>query len=125
VAGVGKGHQTHHKFVVCGFNGPDPVVYCGSSNLALGGEQNNGDNLLEIHDPGVATAFAIEALGLVDHFQFLDRYAGKTKQKQPKPPASKQGAAASADWFLSTTDKWTDAYFDPNDLHSVDRRLFA
>ena len=125
VPGVGKGHQTHHKFVVCGFNGTDPVVYCGSSNLALGGEQSNGDNLLEIHDPGVATAFAIEALGLVDHFQFLDRYAGKTKQKQPKPPASKQGAAASADWFLSTTDKWTVAYFDPNDLHSVDRRLFA
>jgi phosphatidylserine/phosphatidylglycerophosphate/cardiolipin synthase-like enzyme len=125
VPGVGKGHQTHHKFIVCGFNGSDPVVYCGSSNLALGGEQKNGDNLLEIHDAGVATAFAIEALGLVDHFQFLDRYAVKSKKKQPKPPASNQGAAAAADWFLSTTDKWTDAYFDTNDLHSVDRRLFA
>ena len=47
------GHQIHHKFVVCGFNGLDPVVYCGSSNLALGGEQANGDNLLEIHDADV------------------------------------------------------------------------
>ena len=47
---IGSGHQIHHKFVVCGFNGDDPVVYCGSSNLALGGEQHNGDNLLEIHD---------------------------------------------------------------------------
>ena len=27
----GVGHQVHHKFVVCGFNGTDPVVYCGSS----------------------------------------------------------------------------------------------
>jgi phosphatidylserine/phosphatidylglycerophosphate/cardiolipin synthase-like enzyme len=125
VPDVGKGHQTHHKFVVCGFNGNDPVVYCGSSNLALGGEQNNGDNLLEIHDAGVATAFAIEALELVDHFQFLDRYAAKKKQKTARPPASKQGAAASAGWFLSTNDKWTNAYFDPSDLHSVDRRLFA
>ena len=34
----GVGHQVHHKFIVCGFNGPDPVVYCGSSNLALKGE---------------------------------------------------------------------------------------
>src|SRR5262249_9458087 len=49
VPGVGAGHQVHHKFVVCGFNGNNPVVYCGSSNLALGGEESNGDNLLAIH----------------------------------------------------------------------------
>ena len=72
VPGVGLGHQVHHKFVVCGFNGPDPVVYCGSSNLALKGEQVNGDNLLAISDGDVATVFAIEALLLVDHFNFLD-----------------------------------------------------
>ena len=71
------GHEIHDKFVVCGLNGPDPVVYCGSSNLATGGEQLNGDNLLEIHDADVATAFAIEALLLVDHYNFLDRFAAK------------------------------------------------
>jgi phosphatidylserine/phosphatidylglycerophosphate/cardiolipin synthase-like enzyme len=119
----GFGHQVHHKFVVCGFNGPDPVVYCGSSNLAVGGEQNNGDNLLAIHDGDVATAFAIEALALVDHFDFLDRSsAGK---KTASPPALKRPAAVSAGWFLSTTDKWTEPYFDPQDLRSVDRLLFA
>jgi hypothetical protein len=32
------GHEIHDKFVVCGLNGQDPVVYCGSSNLASGGE---------------------------------------------------------------------------------------
>jgi hypothetical protein len=69
------GHEIHDKFVVCGLNGPDPVVYCGSSNLAGGGEQANGDNLLEIHDADVVTAFAIEALLLVDHYAFLDRFA--------------------------------------------------
>ena len=26
------GHEIHDKFVVCGLNGNDPVVYCGSSN---------------------------------------------------------------------------------------------
>jgi hypothetical protein len=79
------GHEIHDKFVVCGLNGPDPVVYCGSSNLATGGEAANGDNLLEIHDADVATAFAIEALLLVDHYNFLDRYA-KAKTSQPSAP---------------------------------------
>mgnify|MGYP001590744724 CR=1 FL=1 len=50
-----RGHQIHHKFVVCGFNGDDPVVYCSSSNLAKGGEESNGDNLVAIHDRAVAT----------------------------------------------------------------------
>jgi hypothetical protein len=83
------GHEIHDKFIVCGLNGSDPVVYCGSSNLASGGEAANGDNLLEIHDPDVATAFAIEALLLVDHYNFLDRYA---KAKAPSATA-KKGAA--------------------------------
>jgi len=122
----GVGHQVHHKFVVCGFNGDDPVVFCGSSNLAMGGEQNNGDNLLEIHDADVATAFAVEALALVDHFQFLDRSSAGTKGKNAKvPPASKKQAAIAAGWFLSTDDTWTKPYFDAGDLHDVDRRLFG
>jgi hypothetical protein len=107
---------------VCGFNDDDPVVFCGSSNLALGGEANNGDNLLAIHDGDVATVFAIEALSLVDHFDFLDRSAAGQKKA---PPASKLQAAEKAGWFLSTTGKWAEKYFDPSDLHSVDRQLFA
>ncbi len=119
VPGVGLGHQVHHKFIVCGFNTSDAVVYCGSSNLALLGEQVNGDNLIAIHDGDVATAFAIEALGLVDHFDFLDRVSAAPKS------ASKQQQALSVGFFLSTTDKWVNPYFDPNDLHSVDRQLFG
>ena len=124
VPGVGFGHQIHHKFVVCGFNTPKAVVYCGSSNLATGGESANGDNLLAIHDTDVATAFAIEAVTLVDHFEFLDRYSKAPKGKK-KPPAAKQPAAAEAGWFLSTTDGWTKPYYDANDLRSVDRELFG
>ncbi len=132
------GHQIHHKFVICGFNGPDPVVYCGSSNLAAGGEHANGDNLLAIHDADVVTAFTLEALALVDHFQFLDKYAqaknsgsGTATAKIPtgkatvKPQANKAGAAVEAGWFLQTNDAWTRGYFDPKDLHSRDRQLFA
>ena len=122
----GVGHQVHHKFVVCGFNGDDPTVYCGSSNLASGGEENNGDNLLVIRDADVATAFMIEGISLVDHFQFLDRTAKGPKSKKSKtPPRSKQQAALSAGWFLGTSDKWAEPYFDPKDLHFTDRMLFG
>jgi phosphatidylserine/phosphatidylglycerophosphate/cardiolipin synthase-like enzyme len=116
----GFGHQVHHKFVVCGFNGDDPVVFCGSSNLSTGGEESNGDNLLAVHDGDVATVFAIEAILLVDHFDFLDRMP-----KAKKIPASTQQAALNSGWYLSTDDKWTEKYFDPKDLYSVDRQLFG
>ncbi len=123
----GIGHQIHHKFVVCGFNRDDAVVYCGSSNLALGGEQENGDNLLAIHDKDIATVFAIEALSLVDHFDFLDRYSqNKTESDKPAAPvANLEDAAAKEGWFLSTTDDWKNKYYDPNDLHCADRELFG
>lgn len=123
----GVGHQIHHKFVVCGFNGDDPTVYCGSSNLALGGEESNGDNLVCIHSDEVATVFALEAIALVDHFQFLARHASKTGTPATKSaaPAAKDRAAAAAGWSLRTTDKWTGAYFDASDLKFVDRQLFA
>lgn len=122
------GHEIHHKFVVCGFNGPDPVVYCGSSNLALGGEQANGDNLLELHDPDVATAFTIEAVLLVDHYDFLDGLATNAKAHggaTTVPHANLAAAAASAGWYLSTSDQWADKYFDAEDLHCLDRQLFG
>ena len=82
---VGIGHEIHHKFIVCGFNKPDAVVWCGSSNLALGGEEQNGDNLIRIDDPAIATVFAIEAVGLVDHFDFRDSLAKATPLPAPDP----------------------------------------
>jgi hypothetical protein len=126
VPGLGLGHQVHHKFVVCGFNGKSPVVYCGSSNLALAGEQVNGDNLIAIHDGDIATVFAIEALAMVDHFDFLDRSSSKAKTTPAQiKSASKQQLAVDAGWFLSTTDAWVTPYYDSNDLHNVDRLLFG
>ena len=132
VPGVGFGHQVHHKFVVCGFNRPDATVFCGSSNLALGGEEQNGDNLLTISDEDVATAFALEAMALVDHFNFLDKAAsgGKgdaaaTLGAPPKPVADAKGAAVKSKWFLSVGDGWVKPYFDPSDLKYADRVLFG
>jgi len=126
VPSVGIGHQVHHKFVVCGFNGKNPVVYCGSSNLAEKGEEVNGDNLVAIHDGDIATVFAIEALTLVDHFDFLDRSATKAKTTPTKiKAASNQQQAVAAEWFLSTSDRWVAPYYDNSDLRYVDRELFS
>ena len=42
-----------------------------------------------------------------------------------KQPQSKTAAAASAGMFLYTDSKWSDAYFDPNDLRSMERQVFG
>jgi hypothetical protein len=135
---VGQGQQIHHKFVVCGFNQPNAVVYCGSSNLALGGEESNGDNLIAINDGDVATVFAIEALALVDHFHFRNASqsaapakpaakSSKGAKKPKKKPASapKQPGPSDHTLNLFTNDAWTKAYYTKNDLRQIDKDLFG
>ena len=61
---------------------------------------------------------------MVDHFQFLDRLSEHDRDRN-QPPADKRDAALSAGWFLSTGDRWAQSYFDGQDLHCVDRVLFA
>lgn len=65
-----RSNMVHHKFLVTDFNGSNPTVFTGSSNLAKGGEEANGDNVLCIQDRKVAIAYAIEALRMFDHFHF-------------------------------------------------------
>ena len=71
----------HHKFVVCDFNGSKPVVFTSSSNMAAGGEQGNGDNLIEIRDPKVVIAYAVQAVSIFDHYGFRNRM--KTAKTKP------------------------------------------
>ena len=52
----GPGQVIHDKFIIVDFDTTSPVVFTGSSNLAAGGEENNGDNLLAISDPAVASS---------------------------------------------------------------------
>lgn len=105
------GYAIHHKFIVVNFRGDDPVVYCGSSNLAFGPEQKNGDNLLEIHDDDVVTAFAIEALRLVDHFHW------RNLEVDPNRPMYLDDLQTSAKiWYKN--------WFNPSDLRSRQRELY-
>jgi phosphatidylserine/phosphatidylglycerophosphate/cardiolipin synthase-like enzyme len=107
----GNAHRIHHKFVVVDFNDSDPVLFTGSSNLADGGETNNGDNLLAIYDREIASAYAIEAIRLVDHYQFRAALQTATKAK----PLQLGGNAAQ--W-------WKDSY-DPKSMKYKERLLFS
>jgi hypothetical protein len=109
----GFGQVIHHKFVVVDFNTDNAVVYTGSSNLASGGEHDNGDNLLELRGRGFASLYAVEAVKLIDHYHF--RAAMKTATNDDPLVL-----AGPADW-----QKWVSPYYDPNDLKSLDRAIFA
>lgn len=112
----GSGIRMHHKFVICDFNGKDPVVFTGSSNLASGGEEDNGDNLIEIRDPKVVTAYAVEAVRIFDQYDFRNRMErAKTKPAAldlAEPPTGRQKA-----WWASS--------FQKDHYKLRDRELFA
>ena len=104
------GYAIHHKFVVVDFKGKEPVVYCGSSNLAFGPEQKNGDNLLEIRDRDVVTAFAIEAFRLVEHFHWRNTVATQDE--------------LLLDDLSVAKNIWYKKYYNAKDLRCIERELF-
>lgn len=109
------GNMVHNKFVVTDFNGANPTVYTGSSNLAGGGEKNNGDHLIRIEDRKVAVVYAIEALRLFDHFHFrvnASQPGALQTLRLAKPPAAGQKT-------------WFDAYYRPGHVKARDRELFV
>ena len=109
----GAGQVIHDKFVVVDFNGDNPSVYTGSSNLAELGEESNGDNLLVFTDPVIVTAYAVEAIRLVDHYHFRMAMKNATDDN----PLTLQVAGAAAPW-------WKD-YYDPNNAKYYERRGLA
>ena len=109
----GSGIVIHDKFVVVDFNGANPAVFTGSSNLASGGEEANGDNLLAIYDPAVASAYAVEAIRLVDHYHFR----AQMKSADDSKPLCLQGPDAK--------DKWWQPYYDPETIYYHERTLFS
>ena len=89
----GKGIRMHHKFVVIDFDKPSARVYLGSYNFSAPADRQNGENLLLIADRRVVTAYAVEAIGLFDHYHFrVSREAAKaggkpfTLKLPPKAP---------------------------------------
>jgi PLD-like domain len=113
----GAGMHIHDKFVVVDFNAANPTVFTGSSNLAAGGEQANGDSLAMIEDAAVANMFAIEAVALFDHFHFRKVMQQVTVTE---PPLTL--------WYPgkpNAPDPWWKAYYDLKRIQMRDRYLFA
>ena len=109
----GPGQVVHHKFVAVDFNDSDPVLFAGSSNLAAGGEKANGDNLIAIFDRGIATAYSVEAIRLLDHYDFRQKMKSAKKAK----PLLLQGPEG--------TKRWWEPYYDENHIKFKDRMLFS
>lgn len=110
-----RSNMVHHKFLVTDFNGDNPIVYTGSSNMAAGGEKANADHLIKIEDRKVAIAYAVEALRMFDHFHFRVKVQGATRPlslRLVKPPEDDRPT-----WFAS--------YYRKSHIKERDRKLFA
>src|SRR6266567_3468755 len=107
----GAGQVVHHKFVVTDFNGEAPLAFGGSSNLASGGEKENGDNLVCFTDRDIATKYAIEAIKLVDHYRFRAVMETATDDK----PLQLAGRSAN----------WAAAYYQDGSPKSRERTVLA
>ncbi len=122
---AGKGINVHHKFVVTDFNLPSAKVFTGSSNLATGGEQQNGDNLILIEDPRVATAYAIEALRLFDHLHFRSRMGDALKPKKGQAAAAAAALTLKKPTAIGGQPAWFEQYYVAGSERERDRELFS
>ena len=116
----GAGINQHDKFVVTDFNLPTAKVFTGSSNLSPTGERGNGDNLVMIEDPRVATAYTIEALRVFDHLHFRSRMEDalvKKKAGEPLTLAKPTAISGKPAWFAKA--------YVPGHAAEADRKLFA
>ena len=97
-------------FVVCDFNEASPVVFTGSSNFSVGGEAQNGDNIVAFRDREIATAFAVKAMQLVGHHRFL----AMTRDAKERPVLLK-----------GPGEPWAADYFDPLSSRYLERTLLV
>jgi hypothetical protein len=112
----GGGTRMHHKFVVIDFDKPTARVYMGSYNFSIAADVQNGENLLQIRDRRIATSYVVEAVRLVDHYEFrvaqIQAKAEKKKLQLAKPPRK----PGEKPW-------WTEAYTNARKIR--DRELFT
>jgi hypothetical protein len=121
----GKGINLHNKFVVTDFGLPTAKVFTGSSNLSPSGEGGNGDHLVMIQDPIVATAYAIEAVRLFDHLHFRSKMKdAKVKPKGAKP-ADATPLTLAKPTALSGKPAWFERYYLADSQYLRDRLLFG
>jgi len=112
----GAGIHEHDKFVVVDFSLPTAKVFTGSCNMSVSGEHLNGDNLICIEDPRVATSYAIEALLIFDHLEF------RTAMKGADEPDS---LTLDKPTSISGKPTWFERFYVADSQAGRDRKLFA
>ncbi|MBA3810971.1 MAG: phospholipase [Caulobacteraceae bacterium] len=116
LAGGGGGTRMHHKFIVIDFDKPGARVYLGSYNMSKAADGLNGENLVLIRDRRVATSYMIEAVRMIDHYEFRVAHAAAARARTDlklQPPPANPGEKP-----------WRDEdYADPAKIK--DRELFA
>jgi len=113
----GGGNRMHHKFVVIDFTLPTARVYLGSYNFSEPADTENGENLLVIRDRRIATAYAVEALRIFDHYHFRVAQV-RAEEEEAKPLMLSRPPRDPGDvpW-------WDEYYTDPQKVR--DREMFA
>jgi len=105
--------MVHSKVIVVDPFGDHPVVMTGSHNLGPKASGKNDDNLLIVENaPGLAAEYAINILGVYDHYKFRHNQA---------LVAGKPGAAAAPSWAgLQDNDSWQQGYFTGEQARELD-----
>jgi hypothetical protein len=99
----GVGNYMHHKFIVIDFDTPDARVYLGSYNFSRPADVSNGENLLLFKDGRIATAFAIEAVRIYDHYAF--RASPQAQAAGSQPLRTPPGPGGTPWWDRFYTDE--------------------
>ncbi|WP_312885933.1 hypothetical protein [Rhizobium leguminosarum] len=112
-AGWARGCITSSSSWTSDFDQPGALVYLGSYNMSKTADGDNGENLIAVRDKRVATSYMIEAIRIIDHYQFRvsSKKDGKAL-KLKKPPRS----PGETPW-------WDRDYTDPGKIR--DRELFC
>jgi len=96
------GTRMHHKFIVLDFNMPQARVYTGSYNMSVAADTKNGENLLLIRDRRVSTSYMIEAIRMIDHYEFrVAQKRAETHQERltlKRPPQAGEDPWWRKDW---------------------------
>jgi len=81
------------------------------------GEEKNGDNLVMVQDPRIATSYAIEALRVFDHLEF------RTKMKEA--PTTGDPLTLKKPTSISGQPAWFEKFYAEETQLQFDRKLFA
>ncbi|HZR33998.1 MAG TPA: phospholipase D-like domain-containing protein [Nevskia sp.] len=103
----------HSKVVLIDPFGPHPVLMTGSHNLGPKASGFNDDNLLIVENaPGLAAEYAVNMLGVFDHYKF--------RASQHVAAPAKGAKAAAAYKGLAATDAWQDGYYQAARKREID-----